>query len=66
MKKKFDERRQSLDFLLINTTLLEVNPCSEDFKKIGFEYSFEEETYIIFKIKYDKYRNIFYLFSKSI
>ena len=64
--KSPEERRQSLVFILINTTLLQANPCSEDFNEIGYEYSYDMETYIVFKIQYDNTRNIFYIYSKAI
>lgn len=66
MKKKFKKRRKSLKYLLINTSLIKVNQCDKTFNKIGFKYSFFEENYIVFKIQYNEFLNVFYIFSKSI
>jgi hypothetical protein len=60
------ERRQSLDFILINTTLIKSNQCREMFNEIGFQYYYDMEIYEVFKIQHDKARNIFYIYSKAI
>ena len=61
-----EERRLSLDNLLINTTLQKVNPCSSEMCQIGYQYSIDQQSFIVFKIQHDKSRNINYAFSKSI
>jgi hypothetical protein len=64
--KSPEERRQSLGFILINTTLLQTNQCSENFNEIGYEYSYDMETYVVFKIQYEKTRDIYFIYSKAI
>jgi hypothetical protein len=71
IKEKWDsqtpeQRREGLKYLLINTTLLKVNQCSSIFNEIGFLYSFDAETYHVFKIQYDEPRNMYFIFSKII
>jgi hypothetical protein len=70
-KEKWDsqtpeQRREGLKYLLINTTILKVNQCASIFNEIGFLYSFDAETYQVFKIQYDEPRNMYFIFSKII
>lgn len=64
--KSPEERRQSLEFILINTTLLKVNQCTKMFNEIGFKYNWDMQMYEVFKIQYEKTRNIYFIFSKAI
>lgn len=61
-----EERRMSLDYVLINTSLFKANHCSKNFTELGYRYSIGTDCYEVFKIQYEQTRNIYYIFSKSI
>ena len=61
-----EEKRSNVNAFVINTTLLEINPTTQNLFYLNKEYYIKGLLYVIFKVTRDENRDITFYFSKQI